>query len=828
MRYASVLVDDLRHIGRGLLRAPLFFLFIVLTFGVTIGANTAIFSVADTIFLKPLPVSNPQDLFFFSFPSGVPNPSVTPSSVVTFTHRTYEEFLIRNRVLSTLSAFGEPTRLAASYGSGQPGIAEGQFVSGSFFSVLGVNPLLGRFLSPDDESLAERHVVVGHRYWQERLGGNPAIVGSSLTVNRMPVTVIGVMPPGFLGVVPSTSLDLYFPLALMPSMTPARDLDSVRVRIVGRIDTGVSVDEATAQIQTAFHGILIDNLEGGDSAIAEQREQIEARRLLLLPAAKGMFRNRDPLYAPLMTMSFVVVLTLLIACVNVAIMMLGRSLQRRREFAVKLALGAPKATLARQILLQGTMLGVLGGLTGGLIAYWSLRVVAPLLKFGTNPINISVQLDLRIFAFITVLSILTGVVSSFALWVFTARTQISDELASGGTGVSRIGFTRHALLATQVFTSFVLLVVAGLFIRSLNEVAQVDPGIEAEGLLLASVDPTLVGYRETQVTGFYRDLYQRLSNLPGVQLASMAAASPMVPTRIITLISLPDSPDESARVDVNWVGPRYFEALGIPILEGRDIMVSDAGDSTGVAVINRRFAELFFPDQSPIGRQVNLNLVTRAGSTVTVVGVAENSKYSRITETLAPTIYAPALQDTALSFMTFVIRANVADPASLTPMLLQEVRNLDPNAPVFDVKTVTGQIAESLTQDRLIAALSGIFGMIGLFLTCLGIYGSQSYAVAAKRREVAIRIALGEVPQRVFRRVVGETLSVTMVGIALGLIAALAFSRLMSSLIYGVSPTDPMTIMGAVVIVLVVSFCSAYLPARRASRIPATTLLREP
>ena len=458
---------------------------------------------------------------------------------------------------------------------------------------------------------------------------------------------------------------------------------------------GVSVDEATAQIQTAFHGILIDDLESGDSAIAEQREQIQARRLVLLPAAKGMFRSRDPLYAPLMTMSFVVVLTLLIACVNVAIMMLGRSLQRRREFAVMLALGAPKATLARQILLQGILLGILGGLTGGLIAYWSLRVVAPLLKFGTNPIEISVQLDLRIFAFISVLSIGTGVVSSFALWVFTARTQISDELASGGTGVRRIGFTRHALLATQVFTSFVLLVVAGLFIRSLNEVAHVDPGIEAEGLLLASVDPTLVGHRETQVTGFYRDLYQGVSNLPGVQLASMAAASPMGPTRIITLISLPDSPDESARVDVNWVGPRYFEALGIPILEGRDIMVSDAGDSTGVAVINRRFAELFFPDQSPIGRQVNLNLVTRAGSTVTVVGVAENSKYSRITETIAPTIYAPALQDTALSSMTFVIRANVADPASLAPMLLQEVRNLDPNAPVFDVKTATGQIAES-------------------------------------------------------------------------------------------------------------------------------------
>ena len=208
-----------------------------------------------------------------------------------------------------------------------------------------------------------------------------------------------------------------------------------------------------------------------------------------------MFRNRDPLYAPLMTMSFVVVLTLLIACVNVAIMMLGRSLQRRREFAVKLALGASKATLARQILLQGIVLGILGGLTGGLIAYWSLRVVAPLLKFGTNLIDISVQLDLRIFAFISVLSILTGVVSSFAPWVFTARTRISGELASDGTGVSRIGFTRHALLATQVFTSFLLLVVAGLFIRSLNEVAHVDPGIEAEGLLLASVDPTLVGHR---------------------------------------------------------------------------------------------------------------------------------------------------------------------------------------------------------------------------------------------------------------------------------------------------------------------------------------------
>ncbi len=824
---ARVWTDDLRDVVRGMVRAPLFTLLIVSTLGVTIGANTAIFGVAEAVLFDPVHARRPQDLVFLTFPSNTPNATPGLGSVVTFTHRTFEELRVRSPVMSDLGAFDPPARFAASYGTGRAELAQGQFVSSSFFSVLGVDPLLGRWFSPADESRAERHVVVGHRYWQDRLGGEPAIIGSLLTVNRLPMTVIGVMPPEFTGVARDTAPDLFLPLALMPSMTPVPDLDAFRVRIVGRVDSGVSIDQAAAQLETALHGILMDELDGESAAVPERRERIQAIRLVLLPAAGGMSDRRDALSDPLAAMAIVAGLTLSIACVNVATLTMGRGMQRRRELAMRLALGARRGTLARQIVLHGVALGVCGGLAGGFAAYWSVRAMAPLPVFGNDPVDLALALDARVFWFVAVLSVGTGIVSSLAPWFVSAQVSPVEQLAAGGAGPRPGVFVRHALVAAQVATSFILLVAAGLFIRSLQETARVDLGIETEGVLLASVDPAVADRRDAAATGFFRDVRQRLNDLPGVRVASMAAAGPMGPTRTITMVSFPDGPDESEQVSVNWVGPRYFEALGIPIREGRDITESDSGESARVAVVNRLFADRFFPDRSPVGRPVDLNLVLRPGWTLTVVGVVDNSKYSRITEPVKPTIYVPALQDAALGLMTFVMRADGVDAASLAPRVRSEIRNLDPYIPVFDVQTLTDRIEDLLARERLTAWLSGFFGIIGLCLACLGIYGSQSYAVGARRSEIAVRIALGEHPRRVFGRVVLAAMTVAGAGIVLGAIGAAVFGRLISSLVYGVSPTDPATIAAAIAVVLLVAFCSAWPAARRASRVPATTLLRD-
>jgi predicted permease len=832
------MIRDLRYGIRMLLKNPGFTLIAVVTLALGIGANTAIFSLVNATLLRRLPVADPERLVYAFSGS-----SESPYNV--FSYPNFAELRERNQVFEGLSAWGG---IAASLNKdGQGAEAElvgGAIVTGNYFEVLGVRAALGRLITPADDQVPGAHpvVVLSHRLWQRQFGGDPAIVGREILLNARRFTVIGVTPPGFGGAQSGVSRDLYVPMMMQAVMRPPRagysgernpDLLQVRgnhwLSGVGRLKPGVTREQAQAAL------IPITRQQ------AEAFPDVNRWRIVTLTAVNdGDPEQRGQLISVAGLLMAVVGVVLLIACANVANLLLARASARRREIAVRLSIGAGRWQIVRQLLTESLLLACLGGAAGMFLAWWmvdGLKAAPP--PPGALPFAPDFAIDGRVLGFTVALSLLVGIVFGLApAWRavrFDLAPALKDE-ASAADGRTRGFNLRSALVVAQVALSLVLLIAAGLFLRSFRQAQAIEPGFDAERVLTAPLNINLLRYTRAQGRDFYRQVVERVEALPGVESASLArivALSGQSSVRGLTLEGQTDQgPDfrsdgSGARsgvssVSSNVIGMKYFQTLGISFARGRDFDARDAEGRPWVVIVNEAFVRRYLSGQEALGRRLSFNRGQEPW--LEIVGVVRDSKYLTLGEAPEPCAYLPLAQNHETG-MTLHVRTS-APPASLAAGVRQAVRSLEKNLPVTNVRPLGELLGVSLYPAHMGALLLGAFGAVALLLASVGLYGVMSFSVAQRTREIGVRMALGAPRHAVLRLMLGAGMKLVAIGVASGLAAAVAVTQWLSSFLYGVSATDVVTFAGVPALLAIVALLACYIPARRATKIDPLIALR--
>ncbi len=806
-------VQDIRHAVRSWRQRPLFASVAVLTLALGIGANTAIFSLMNAVLLRTLPVEKPQELEriegHFSYPM-------------------FRDLRQRNQVFSGLLARRTTPVTLISTSRTERGVAE--LVSGNYFSILGVQPVLGRAFTDADDIVPMGHpvAVVSFHYWRQRLSADPAILGKTIRIDNYPFQVIGVAPPAFFGVEVGSAPDVWVPLMMQPQIfgrgrTFFNDSGRGWLDLLGRRAPGLSEAQAQVGLSVTFRQIA---QEGNHKLF---RKSPAEAAIYLMPGGKGFSRLREQFENPLYLLMAVVALVLLIACANIANLLLARSSARGKEIALRLALGAGRIRLIRQLLTESTLLGLLGGSLGFLFSIWSVRLLLGFLPGDRLPLVLDAGADLRLLGFALLISIATGILFGLAPAIQATRPDVSESLkdtgAAAGAALGRFGL-RQALVISQVALSLLLLVGAGLFLRSLRNAVAIDVGLNTESVLLASMNPDLNGYTPASVASFYRQLAARLRELPGVRAVALSEVAMLsgdyfsvgliVPGRP----PLPPGPDRG--VMLNQIEGDFFQAAGGTILRGRDFGPQDTAASPKAAVINETAARHFFANEDPLARKVRLAGVDG----VEIVGIVRDSKYGSVREETPRIAYTSFTQDERPSGERTIYIRTAGDPLPLVAALRREVQALDRDLPLYNVKTFAEQKSESLVRERLIATLSGFFGVLALLLASIGLYGVMAYSVQRRTREIGIRMSLGAMRGRVVWMVLRGSLLMVWLGIAVGIPVSLWLTRLVTSQLYGVAPGDPMTIAVAALSLTAVGALAGYLPAYRASRIDPMLALR--
>jgi predicted permease len=834
-------MNDLRYSFRVLIKNPGFTAMAVLSLALGIGANAAIFSLLDAVLLKTLPVRNAEQLVFLE----TGEPSLKRSTNISY--RAYERLRAQNHLLADACYFGFATRINASF-NGSPEVIEGQLVSGSFFSTLGVDAALGRTFTDaeDAEGAVQQVAVISDRYWRRRFDASPLIVGQNLIVNNKPFTVVGVTPPEFFGAIVGSAPDVFLPSRSGELILPRRTrlAESTLPFILARVLPGAGETQTRAALSLVLQQAALE--QAGSELTPEKQQAIQAQSLRLLPAAQGFNALRREFSTPLRLLMAVVGLVLLIACANVANLLLARAAAREKEIALRLALGASRRRIIKQLLSESLLLAFLGGALGLLLASWSSSLLISVLSSGQNSfsagaaLSISAPLDLRIVAFTAAVSLLAAIVFGLAPAWRATRLDLTPSLKEGqlgGSGGRRFGWGR-TLVVTQVAMSLTLLVGAGLFIRSLGKLRAVDLGFQREHVLVFSVDPQLINYRREQIGGLYKQMLERIGAVPGVTSASLARQGLLSGSGTQGSITVPGftpPPQENqlsrsgdrVELDVPYlsqVGPNFFRTLGMTIVRGRDIGPHDNETSPKVAVVNEAFARYYFGSEDPIGRRFDRG--AEDGGEVEIVGVVKDAKAESVKEQTPRTFYVPFLQDpSSWRETTFQVRT-AGDPLAVVAAIRREVQSVEPNLPVFRIKTLEQQVDETLGQERLVATLASLFGVLALLLAGAGLYGVLSYSVSRRTREIGIRIALGAKRGDVLRFFIGQGMVLVMFGLGLGLAAAFALTRLISSLLFGISNTDLVTFVVVALGMAIVGLCACYLPARRATKVDPLVALR--
>ena len=815
----GTLFQDLRFGVRALRRSPSVSAVALLSMALAIGVNTAIFSLIDAIVLRPLLVMNPDRLVAL-YTTNSKN-----SSYSTTSYPDYVDYRQRNEVFSDLAAFS-PVPLSLSLGVQSERI-DGEIVSGNYFSVLGIEPVAGRMFLPEEDQVPGAHpvAVVSYDLWRRLLNASSDIGGRTLTLNGHKFTVVGVAPRGFKGIDLESAPDVWVPLMMNEQVKPEfkklfNERDARWLSVVGRLKPAVSLVQARAAV----------------SQLARQLEETypksnESWTAALIPVSESRIwpEYRHSVISFLGFLLALAGLVLLMACVNVANLLIARGAARHREIAIRLALGVSRGRLIRQLLTESLILSLLGGACGLLLAVWAADLISAFRLPNFTPADLSVSLDRRVLGFTLLISTLTGV----AFGLVPALQFSSLDLASAlkDKMVTRSGrfrrFTLRNLLVTlQVALSLILLIGATLFLRSLQKAQAVELGLDPENVTIMSVDVGLQGYDEAKAKTFYTELVRRVEALPGVRAVTLARMIPFGASRMSKSVIVEGQspvPDAGAvQVGANVVGPRYFETLGIRLLRGRDFGEYDAENAPKVAVVNERMARRFWPGQEPIGK--SFRLTDRNGPSVEVVGVVRDGKYRSLQETPRPFMYLP-LRQNYQSQMTLHVRSAGQVPGVLASAK-QQLQALDPELPVFDVKTMREHVSVLVSQPQMGATLLGLFGLLALLLAAGGIYGLLSFYVARRAHEIGIRIALGAHRGNVLRLVITETIVPALTGIALGTGAALALSRVVSSLLFGISPTDPVTFVSIPFFLLGVALLASYVPALKATKIDPVIALR--
>jgi predicted permease len=812
------LLQDLRYGLRMLIQKPAFTAVALLSLTLGIGANSFIFSIVDALLLRSLPVERPERLITI-YTSDRKNPGLAPLS-----HLNWKDLRAQNEVFTQVLGF-DWTPMSVSTGS-EATFLIGQLVSGNYFDTLGVRAARGRtFAVADDREGAGQSVtVLSHRFWRDRLGSDPHAVGRTLLVNGEPFTVIGVAPAAFTGTDAGVQPELWVPMATNPILKPAANVNwygkrrGLFVNTIGRLREGVTIAQARGQISALARRLEKDF--PGDN---------HGRSLSLAPLADSTINPtvRGAVVTASAVLATIAGLVLLIACANVANLLLARASARQKEIAVRLALGAGRRRLIRQLLTESVLLGVAGGAGGLLLALWAGRSLPALLArlpVAFTP-ALAIEPEPRLLAFALLLSLATSMLFGIVPAVQTTRhdvvTALKSQRTAAGHGRRRLS-TRGLLVVSQVALSLVALVAAGLFVRSLGAAEGVDPGFDSRGLIAMSFNLDLQRYRPVQGESFVREVLDRVRNLPGVSAATVAQAGPLQGTVLRSVFLNGAEPaGNGVFVPVDAVGPHYFETLGIPLLRGRGFVDGDRRDSPPVVVVNQTMAEKLWANLSPIGRRFRFH---GDDFEVEVVGVAKTIKYTSLSEQPQPYVYQPLAQRYSGN-LTLLVRTGQR-PESLLQRVEREVRSIDKQLPLTAVGTVPQLLGRSLWARQMGASLLAVFGVLALVLAAVGIYGVMSFAVSQRSREIGVRVALGATRQDVIGLVLGQGMAVAAVGVITGVALALTAARYASSILYGVSPWDLATFGGSLLVLALVAVAANFLPARRATAVDPISVLR--
>ena len=819
----DTLFQDLRYAVRTLLKSPGFTTVAVLTLGLGVGANTAVFTLVNAALFRSPPGTRPHELVWVAATRDFPEQPGRPRSYRRrFSLPEYRDYAASVTSFSGLAAYQD---VALALGSGgEPERINGMLVSGNYFQVLGLVPAAGRFFAPEEDRAPGAHpvVVLSHGLWRRRFGSAPGIVGSDLTVNGRHFMVVGVAPAGFVGIQLGDPAELFMPLAMVGVAMPrSADLLEERnagwLQIVGRLKPGVTSTAAGADV-----GTLAARLAKA------YPEALEATSAEVTPLSGGLDpSNRQEALPILLLLMAVPAVVLLIACANVANLLLARAAGRRREIGIRLALGATRWRLLRQLLTESVLLALCAGAVGMLLSFWLNDLLLAVSRAPTE-IELALKPDVRVLAFTIAIAAITGVLFGLAPALGATRPDLVPALKEEGIALGRrVRRSRltGAFVVAQVALSLILLVTAGLFLRSLDKALNVDPGFDPINRIALSFDLGIQGYTDRQRGTFYARLLERVRALPGVESASLASPLPLSGRMIGTAVSLEGVDPDAGAVPVSFAAmtPGYFATLGIPLVRGRDFSAGDGPGAPLVLVVNETLARRLWPDQDPLGRR--LKLYGRDEPLREVVGVAKDGKYDELTERPRNFLYLPERQRADLSDIALVVKT-AGDPRPLAGALTAAVHELDPTLPIFRLETLEQSLVNRLDKERGASSLLGVFGTLALLLAALGLYGVMAYAVAQRTREIGIRVALGARQADVLRQFVGEGLRLAVVGVAIGLALSVALTRIIAQFLYGVTATDAATFAAGAALLCVVAVAASWLPSRRAARVDPMVALR--
>jgi predicted permease len=837
----GTLVKDLRYAMRSLLKAPAFSAVAVLTLALGIGANTAIFSLVNAVMLKSLPVVNPKQLYRLGNADNCCVIGGMQDNWGIFSYDLYKQFREHTPEFSEMAAFqaglqNVSVRRGRTTGAAQPFVSE--FVSGNYFSMFGISAFAGRTFSPeDDKPSAAPVLVMSYRTWQQHFGMDPSLVGTSLIVDNVPYTVAGIAPPGFFGdTLRPDPPDFWLPLSTEPAIDGKEGLlpraSSHWLYVIGRMKPGTEA----ARVQSQVTAQLQHWLTAQPKLDAHDRAEIPKQHITVAPAGGGVQNMQNQSAAGLRLLMAVSGLVLLIACANIANLLLARGAAARVQMAIRVALGAPRRRLIRQVLTESVLLAVLGGVAGVFVAFAGTHTILALAFRGAQYVPISATPSWTVLGFAFLLSLITGVVFGVApAWVTSHANPVEALRGAGRSTRDRSSLPRKALVVLQVALSAILLIGAGLLTESLRNLENQNYGFEPQGRLIVRVEPSFTGYSPEKLAAIYRQLEERLPQIPGVQSAAFSLYSPMRGDNWSNGISIEGHPlDDRTFASFDRVSPHYFETIGTRLRRGRVIGDQDTPTSRFVAVVNQTFARKFFPKEDPMGKHFGIG-GTKRTLDYEIVGIVEDAKYQDARDPAYATYFLPFMQivdDPDLKWLIYSeylgdIELRVAgNPQNMESAVRNTLAEVDPNLTVLSVVSLNEQISRNFNQERLITRLTELYGLLALILACVGLYGVTSYTVSRRTNEIGIRMALGAGRGNVVALVLKGALWQLALGLVIGIPATLAAGRALASQLYGVKSYDPLIVGGAALVLALCAIAAAFIPARRAASIDPMVALR--
>lgn len=831
-------MPNLRLALRTLFKSPFITLVAILSLSLGIGANSAIFSLFDQMLLRPLPVPHPEEIVNFSAPGPKPGSNSCNQTGSCDEVFSYPQFKDLERVQTSFTGIAAHRSFGGSIGyKGTSLSADGQLVSGSYFPVLGITPALGRLFTPDDDKTIGNHfvVVLSHRYWHNRFEENPAILNETLIINGQAMTVVGVAPRGFLGLTLGQVPDFFVPMTMRSLMEPGfkgfENRRSYWAYLIGRLKPGVPREQAEVAINGPWHAIINDVEVPLQTGMSEQRMvQFKAKKIVLADGKRGQSSFDDDAQTPLIILLSVTGTVLLIACANIANLMLVRGAGRAAEMAVRLSIGASRRQLITQLLTESLLLAVFGAIGGMFVAKWTIDVIASIMPAEDTSL-ITFELSATMIMFAAATALLTGIAFGLFPALHSTRPDLAGTLKNqaGQPGGAKAARRFRTTLATvQIAMSMALLVPAGLFAKSLYNVSKVDLGLKTDHMVLFSLAPELNSYTTERTKQLFERIEDEIGATPGVSSIAMA----MVPVlagdnwgNSLVVEGFNAGPDTDTNASFNAVGPGYFKTMGIALMMGREFTRADAAGGPKVAIVNQAFVKKFNLGDTPIGKRLGQGGGDPAKLPIEIVGVVQDAKYSEVKQVIPPQYFLPYRQEQRLGYGNFYVRTAIP-PEQMLSTIPAVMRKLDASLPLGDVKTMETQVRENVAEDRVISTLSFAFAVLATVLAAVGLYGVLAYTVAQRTREFGLRMALGADGGDVRGLVMNQVIRMAIVGGVIGLAAAIGIGRVAKSLLFEMTGYDPLVLTGATIALAVVAIGAGLLPALRASRIDPMTALR--